>query len=218
MTIPFSPPPFLFVTTIKGFIFIDESKSQTEFEVSKIVGDMLFTKNHDVNTATAVKRFIANNKDNLPNIIKCMDDALRYLRKSITIQRFDLVKRKDIGTESGKGNPAWNVYMYPPTTNHNALRDWRSLISKIVFITNENGAGRSTKKFSCMVCRSIDHPGGMCPFPKQQGWNAPAPTNSPALDDLLNASQPQGRGHTARGRGFPNDRSRGNRGRGTPRA
>ena len=169
--------------------------------------------------AMAIKCFIANNRDNFPTVIRSMDDALCYLHKLIMIQHFNLVRHKDIGTESGKSNPAWNIYMFPPTTNHHALHDWRTLISKIVFITDANGAGRSTKKFNCMVCQSIDHLGGMCPFTKQQGWNAPAPTNSPALEDLLNPGQTQTRGYPTRGRSAPNVCPRGNsRGRGATRA
>ena len=214
--IPYTPPAYPFITTLKGFIFINKTAQETEEAVADAVAETLFDGD-GTETATAVRHFVANNKDNIPTIIiNNIEDTLRYLRKSITIRRMDLKKREDIGTGEGEGRPAWNLYMYPPTQDHKAMRTWRLLIRKTTFVTESNGAGRTHKIFTCTTCRSTDHPGGMCLFPKENGWNDPTPTHSQTLEDLLNPT-PRGnpRGTGARGRGIrASSRGRGSAGRG----
>ena len=163
-----------------------------------------------------IKRILVKYRDNLPAIITKLEDAIRYLRKSITVQRLDLVRKEDIGTGEGKVQPTWNVYIFPPTRNHLALREWRKFIRNITFITDSNGAGKTTKIFCCTTCRSEDHPGGMCPYPSLDGWIAPAPAHSPALEGIINRpdSSQSGRNSNARGRGAPNNRSRAHKSRG----
>ena len=217
--IPFEPPAYLFVTTLKGFIFTEESNKETEDIVANAVAETLFDGTGN-ETATAVRRFVANNKDNIPSVITNIEDTLRYLRKSITVQRMDLKRREDIGTGEGGDHPAWNVYICPPTKNHEALRTWRKLIRNTIFATDDYNAGRTYKIFMCTTCRSTDHPGGMCPFPKLNNWTAPTPTHSQTLEDLLNPN-PRGnpRGTGTRGRGTTtNGRGRGNGGRARGRA
>ena len=138
---------------------------------------------------TIMRRFIANYRDNIPETIRNLDDALRFIRTSITVKRLNLVKREDIGTGEGKTQPVWNIYMFPPSRNEEIMREWRSTIRRVVFVTDSNGAGRTMKTFSCTICRSEDHPGGMCPYPDQQGWKTPTPTTSPALDAILGQTQ-----------------------------
>ena len=213
--IPFDPPAYSFATTLKGFIFLDETVQETEKAVAEAVAETLFD-GEGTETVTAVKRFIAKNKDNTPAVINNIEDTLRYIRKSITIRRMDLKKREDIGTGKGEGHPAWNLYIHPPTRDHAAMRTWRQLIRRTAFVTDSNNAGRTHKIFMCTTCRSIDHPGGMCPFPEKNNWIAPAPTHSQTLEDLLGPT-PHGNPHgpSTRGRGNRgNGRGRGNTGRG----
>ena len=157
-----------------------------------------------------------NKRDNLPAIITNLEDAIRFLQKSVSIHRFDLVKKEDIGTGEGKKQPVWNVYIFPPTRDHHALREWKDFIQRITFVTNSNGAGKTTRIFCCTVCRSEDHPGGMCPYPNQEGWIALTPTHSPTLENILNQPEPpqKGRYTSARGRGTSSNRSRANNVRG----
>ena len=183
--------------------------------MAKIVADILFDE-EETETTIKVQRFLANFKDNIPSVIKNLENTLRYLRKSITVRRMDLKKKEDIGTSVGEGRPAWNLYIYPPTKNHEAMRTWRQIVKKTVFVTGLNDSGRSKKTFMCTTCRSTDHPGGMCPYTSKTDWVAPTPTHSQVLEDLLNPT-PRGNscGSGARGRGARGSgRSRGNAGRG----
>ena len=216
MFIPFTPPPSSFATTLRGFIFLDKTDPQTEAEVSDIVANTLFTIEESTETTRLVKRFLVSHRDNLPLVISRLEDAMRYLRKSISVHRFDLVKKEDIGTGEGRKQPVWNIYIFPPTKDHGALRNWKRFIQGITFVTDSNGAGKTTKIFCCTVCRSEDHPGGMCPYPSQEGWISPPPAHSPALDSILNQPDPLQKNRTpaARGRGAPSHRSRGHNGRG----
>ena len=132
--IPFTPPPSLFTTTLRGFVFFDETDQQTKSEVQNIVANTLFKSGESSETTRAVKRFLVNKRDNLPAIITNLEDAIRFLQKSVSIHCFDLVK-KDIGTGEGKKQLVWNVYIFPPTKDHRALQEWKDFIQRIMFVT-----------------------------------------------------------------------------------
>ena len=165
------------------------------------MGETLFSTTTSTEATKAVRRFIAKFSDNTPTIVKDIEVVLGYLRNSIVVRRLNLVKKEDIGTGEGRSHPAWNVYIFPPTVDQVALSEWRAIIRKVVFVTTDNGAGRTYKLFKCMVCQSIDHPTGMCPYPSQPDWSPPASTSSPVLNDLLNTTQPRGNGRSASNRG-----------------
>ena len=201
--LPFSQPPYNFVTTLKRFIFLDKPDKDTEALVEEIVGDTLFDNKLNPSVHTIVRRFIASNNDNFPSPVTNMDLMLRFLCKSVKAECLNLIRREDIGTGEGEAHPVWNIYIFPPTTDSTKLRDWRTFIQKITFATDTNGAGSTYKIFQCTVCRAVDHPGGMCLFPGQRGWNTPPPKVSPTLESLLNPSN-----------GSDNDRNNNTRGRG----
>jgi hypothetical protein len=211
--IPFTPPPFHFVTTLKGFVFLDENERQTEDGVAKIVKDTLFPAVSNSNISASIRRIIANYNDNIPLSApsNTIDILLRYLRKSLVVERLNLVKKEDIGTGVGQSHPAWNVYIYPPTRNAPTLREWRAVIQETTFVTEDNDAGKTYKIFNCTICRSINHPSGMCPYPTQDGWIPLPADNSPTLNNLLNTTNRDNRDNRNgnRGRGStPNNRGR----------
>ena len=103
--IPFAPPPSPFVTSIRGFVFIDESDKETEVAITNIVTNTMFASMSGSELQTIMRRFIANYRDNIPEAIKNLDDALRFIHTSITVKRLNLVKKEDIGTGEGKTQP-----------------------------------------------------------------------------------------------------------------
>ena len=222
--IPFNPEPTTFVTTLKGFIFPKETKKETEEQVRDIVNNALFFGDNKSTTTTATKRMLANHRDRIPAPLNVnVQEAARYLAASTTVRRLDLVRKEDIGTGEGKGDPAWNVYIAPPTSNFPILLEWIALIRATKFVTIKNNAGTARKPFTCTVCHSEDHPGGMCNFPAQPDWITPPPTDSPALSNLLSTTQPTAvtqNPPTRRGgnRGGPRSRGTTTRGRGSTRA
>jgi hypothetical protein len=211
--IPYAPPPFCFVTTLKGFLFPKLTDSQSETAVLEIVGEALFSTTKSSATSMEIRRFLAKHRDNISGLIKDIETALAYLRSSIKVRRYNLVEKINIGTGEGKSTPVWNIYIYPPTGDNAALIKWRSTIRGFTFITKDQGAGRSLKIYKCTVCFSIDHPTGLCPYPQLQKWITPKPDTSPALEDLLNSSHPNGINRGTSSRGSHRGHSRNTRGR-----
>ena len=185
--IPFEPPPSSFVTTLKGFLFVDEDDAQSEIAVSQIVTSTMFSDDGSSALPNTICRFIARNRNNIDDTIISIDDALRFIRSSIRVKRLNLLKKADINTGLGKPTPVWNIYFYPPTTDQTAMRDWRDIIRRTRFVTDVNRAGYTCKPFNCTVCHSEDHPAGMCPYPSQQGWTVPTP---PLPTQLLHPPPP----------------------------
>lgn len=184
--LPFNPEPTTFITTLKGFIFLDKSNDETEKIVQDIINKTLFGK-EDTPVTTAIKCMLAAHHDKIPAPLSTnVQESIHFLQASTVVHRLDLVKREDIGTGEGRGHPAWNVYIALPSSNQNALTDWTATIRRVKFVTASYGAGESRKIFLCSICRLIDHPGGMCKFPSQADWITPLPTSSPALDSILN--------------------------------
>ena len=205
-------------------MFLDLKPPHTETMVNDIVAATLFEGDGDCETTMRVKRFLATNRDDVPTEYITMSDVVKYLRKTIVIERLELVKREDIGTGVGKTHPAWNIYIRPPTTKFDGLREWRDIIQRTSFITLSFSAGTTYRTFRCTVCRSENHPTGMCRYPDQVGWVKPSPPASAALEDTPSpTTTTQGGPSTSRGgRGAPNN-GRGRpgmrgRGRGTQRA
>ena len=112
----------MFVTTLKGFVFLDGTNTETETEVKGIVNHILFKGGEDSKPTMALKHVLATYRNNIPQPLNVsVQEAARFLQASAVIRHLDLVKREDIGTGEGKGHPAWNVYIAPPTTNQAAL-------------------------------------------------------------------------------------------------
>ena len=218
--IKFEPDPYHFVTTLKGFVFLDLTPAQTETEVNNIVGSTLFEGSQNAEATMQIRRFLATYHDNIPDAFRSMDDRVEFMRRTVDIEHLDLVRKEDIGTGGGKSHPAWNVYVHPPTLNRAGLQEWRRLIRSISFVTLSNCAGATYKIFHCAVCQSENHPAGMCRLPEQKGWTKPATpatvtnTNPANLPPNTREGGPSGRGNRSnvgnnRGRTTTNGRGRG---------
>ena len=208
--IPFVPPPYSYITTLRGFIFLDESDKQTEEAVARTVGETLFSLTQGPEPTKAVKRFLAKYNDNIPPDVPDLITTLRFLTGTMKVNRLNLVKREDIGTGEGQSRPVWNLYIYPPSKDDTAMATWRAIIQDTVFVTTENGAGTTHRAFKCLTCRSINHPNGMCPYPKQPGWITPVSTTSPVVEELLNPTRRNNREPNASTRNGGNQGNRSN--------
>lgn len=147
----FIPPPYTFVTTLKGFVLPRHTPMETVEDVNNFVAHTLFEGGSNSETTRQIRRFLANCRDNIPDSFLPIDDTVKYLRKTITIEYLELVGRRDVGTGEGKGHPAWNLYIEPPTTSSEALQEWRKLIRRFDFVTMTNGAGLTYRNFRCTV-------------------------------------------------------------------
>ena len=188
--IEYNPQPSSFVTTLKGFFFFETSPSQTKVDVDEIIAATLFEGGNTSRTVMRVKRFLAAYRDNIPEPFGDIDNTVRFLRKSIMVEHLELVRKADVGTGGGKGHPAWNVYIHPPTADPDRLHEWKKLIRSTDFVTLDKGTGTTHKIFHCTVCRSENHPGGMCRLPNRLGWVKPPSQQSETLNKVLAANTP----------------------------
>jgi hypothetical protein len=62
--IAYTLPLFQYVTTLKGFLFMDDKEKNSEKEVTEIVEETHFSTTASSETITSVRRFLANFQDN----------------------------------------------------------------------------------------------------------------------------------------------------------
>ena len=98
---------------MKGFVFLDLKPDLTTQEVHGIVAATLFEGGGESETTMQVKHFLTTNRNGIPNTFRTMDDLVKYLRITLTVERLDLVSRDFVGTGKGKTHPAWNIYIQP---------------------------------------------------------------------------------------------------------
>ncbi|TFY78440.1 hypothetical protein EWM64_g5572 [Hericium alpestre] len=71
--------------------------------------------------------------------------------------------------------PRFNIYADPagiPSEEH-----WYALrrhFRDLPYVSNLYGIGRAQDNMLCSICRGVDHPRGLCPFPDVVGWNGPS--------------------------------------------
>ncbi|KAF9511411.1 hypothetical protein BS47DRAFT_1346728 [Hydnum rufescens UP504] len=67
---------------------------------------------------------------------------------------------------------AWNIYATPPFSDLTYHYHWHEAFSNCTFSTAFNGTGTvcHLAHFSCLGCKSVDHPSGLCPYSSIQGW------------------------------------------------
>ncbi|KAJ7841662.1 hypothetical protein B0H13DRAFT_1910126 [Mycena leptocephala] len=107
----------------------------------------------------------------------------------------------------------WQVFMMVTTTNIVFYYALRVAFARVSFVTAFNNTGRVRNDMSCRICRYIDHPSALCPFPNIPGWMGPTPTSLPALAVGNSNCGGYSRGNTC-GCGGRGRRTRGRGGRG----
>jgi len=82
------------------------------------------------------------------------------------------VKILETKHQGGYRKPKFNIYM-----NGNFINDtsaWSSIRSHLLersYYSSKFGQGLNVIALHhCRLCHSVDHPRGMCPFPKLDGW------------------------------------------------
>ena len=82
--------------------------------------------------------------------------------------------------ERGGGKKiVWNVYVNPPMKDVRLHDEWCKTIRETVFATALYGIAKPRVHPRCVGCKSIDHPTGLCPFPKLGGSFARPHSNVP---------------------------------------
>jgi hypothetical protein len=85
------------------------------------------------------------------------------------------VKMMDTRKQGGAAAPTFNVFADGKLINDDAL--WCSLrnflASQPYALKFQEPSPAGSDLHRCSICHSIEHPRGLCPFPKVKGWNGP---------------------------------------------
>lgn len=126
-----------------------------------------------------------------------------------------------IKERGASAHTVWNVFCAPPPLTHKDYIDWLTIVRALQPTDNDAGRGsfRLTRQFTCLGCKSMDHPSGLCPFPLIEGWLGPAATADLPEDLTVQTAIPT-RNDAPRGgrnQGHRNQRGTGTRGHGRAR-
>ncbi|KAF8174330.1 hypothetical protein K438DRAFT_1980355 [Mycena galopus ATCC 62051] len=58
---------------------------------------------------------------------------------------------------------AWQLYVTPPTNDHNIWLNLRRLFGRLHVMTALHGSARMQRAYRCRICPGINHPTGLCP-------------------------------------------------------
>ncbi|KZV86667.1 hypothetical protein EXIGLDRAFT_774420 [Exidia glandulosa HHB12029] len=78
----------------------------------------------------------------------------------------------------------WQIHGLVPTSDTEAHARFRRVFAKNVSVVTAYDGYSSTpeKPFKCSICRSIEHPQGLCPLPKQPEWYGFVPRERGFID------------------------------------
>jgi hypothetical protein len=102
-----------------------------------------------------------------PNVAKMM---LEDFINSLDVQLLEFRQKKSVLV------PKFNIYAESSNCpNHNIWGLARNFLANRSYDTiSVLGPGRAEiAALDCRLCHGVDHPRGMCPFPKVKGWNGP---------------------------------------------
>ncbi|KAF9520229.1 hypothetical protein BS47DRAFT_1336224 [Hydnum rufescens UP504] len=147
--IPYKPDILTFVGTVMNLIGYDSSDST---EVTKLVQDKL--------CEPGPAHYL------LMDLAPGNDPLVRSTIDSLEAHPLELL---GVG---GVPQCAWNIYATPPFSDLTYHYCWCKAFSNCTFPTAFNGTGtvHCLAHFSCLGCKSVDHPSGLCPYSSIQGW------------------------------------------------
>lgn len=192
--VPFEQPLPTYALTLENFSFPDSD-----------------TTNRTI--AEIVKETIRSN----PDVLQFIHDNIPIPDAEAAIRTIESVRVSSLNIAHSKSNKetVWNVYFdSPPNFSLKQYFDWTSLLRDFFYISEDYGYGtaRQDAQFTCVGCKSFDHPTGLCPFPKIPGWFGPstAEETNATLDNRTMSHHGRGMQNNGRGgRGMTRGHSRG---------
>jgi hypothetical protein len=154
--IPIDSPCLDFLFTIHGLATLDEKR----------IHAMVLQVWNDSETTAYIEKEVSKAQDR-----NCQEvqETLTHLIHSLQVT---LLKIKD---KSSALKPHFNVYVDGKSIKNKEL--WANLQT---FLANQKyslplqGTGMVVKApFTCRACHGVNHPRGLCLFPKVKGWNGP---------------------------------------------
>ncbi|KAJ7457917.1 hypothetical protein B0H11DRAFT_202925 [Mycena galericulata] len=101
-------------------------------------------------------RLVMSYCDALPSTFSTLDDVL----DSVSVAPLELPAPRVV----------WRVYMRVTTHIADGYNAIRRAFRDVVFVMPFNNTGYVRGVMSCRICRAIDHPTLLCPFPDTPGW------------------------------------------------
>ncbi|KAJ7765810.1 hypothetical protein B0H14DRAFT_3510148 [Mycena olivaceomarginata] len=143
------------------------------------------------------------------------DQAWHIFSNSVVVEGMELLVNNTVTV-------AWQLSVTPPTNDHGAWLQLRRLFGRLSVMTALHGTARLQRSYRCHICPSINHPTGLCPFPRLPGWLGPTPDTITALAEASRQAATRAqeliRGNTAPGPNSNAHRAGGSGGRGNANA
>lgn len=96
----------------------------------------------------------------------------------------------------------WNIHIQPISQDIATHNEWIMILKGLRYYIPYMSVG-ATRTFKCARCKSMDHPTGLCPFPKIPGWLGPKGElpQRHAEESKMGQNNMSTRGNGFRGRG-----------------
>ncbi|KAJ7762275.1 hypothetical protein B0H14DRAFT_3594710 [Mycena olivaceomarginata] len=217
-TIPFNMPVIGFVGTFGGFTL---PNTQGGVDAARDLLQTAIQANGDIN------EFVRTHRDAFGRQVSA-DQAWHIFSHSVWSAEWHIFSHSVAveGMELLINNTitvAWQLSVTPPPTNdHGAWLQLRRLFGRLSVMTALHGTARLQRSYRCHICPSINHPTGLCPFPRLPGWLGPTPDTITALAEASRQAAAKAqeliRGNTAPGPNSSAHRAGGSSGRGNANA
>ncbi|PPR01212.1 hypothetical protein CVT24_006122 [Panaeolus cyanescens] len=161
-----------------------------------------------------IKSYIANNYNNVPLDQRTnAEQATEWVINSTRVTSFFTTNK------SNQPSPIFNVYISPPAYDHVGYSRWIEMLGSITYSGPQGVAHIRDPPFHCSLCKSSDHPTGLCEYPQLPNWpipyNPPVTATTSAPSDIAGTTTTHD-AHTNQTRGGRGGgRGRGGRGRGS---
>ncbi|KAJ7814406.1 hypothetical protein B0H14DRAFT_3477077 [Mycena olivaceomarginata] len=113
---------------------------------------------------------------------------------------------------------AWQLSVTPSHERSWSVLQLRRLFGQLSMMTALHGTARLQWSYRCHIFPSINHPTGLCPFPRLPGWLGPMPNTITALAEASRQAAAKAQeliqGNTAPGLNGNTHRAGGSSGRG----
>lgn len=89
-----------------------------------------------------------------------------------------------LNEKMGIPKPAVHIDLKIPGNNGQACHAIKEVIANVAYDTSCFGKGYYQAGWCCHMCRTIDHPTGLCPFKNTPGWTAIVPKGPPTRQPI----------------------------------
>ncbi|KAJ3765487.1 hypothetical protein FB446DRAFT_709416 [Lentinula raphanica] len=195
-----------FLALIEGLTFLDNEEEAAECEV--FIRTAL--ANHSKIKQLIVSKAPATNPPVAPDVVyRNWLDTLTVT--SLVIGRSGTKPNpEDIEPEEPLYDIGWRLYGRPFTVSVPHQKKLQHLLSSLHLSHPYMGRAEfKTQPYKCGICRGVDHPIGLCPFPELDEWFGPTLQTICENDACIRRQTGRGR---ARGHGGFRGRARGGRG------